>query len=128
MRLFAAKAFSRFQRRERITDQQLCLAIRDAERGLVDADLGGEIFKLRVARTGQGKRGGFRIIIAYRVCERVFFLFGFAKSDRDNIGNDELVVLKERGGKLLSGSDDDLEALIADDVLREVYCASEDQN
>ena len=41
-----------------MTDRQLCRAEHDAERGLMDADLGGEVFKLRVNREGHGKRGG----------------------------------------------------------------------
>ena len=55
MRIFKAKGFSRFQRRERIVDQTLLTAIRRATDGLVDADLGGGLIKQRVARPGQGK-------------------------------------------------------------------------
>lgn len=61
-----------------------------AERGLVDADLGGGIIKQRVARQGQGRSGGYRTLIAYRCGDFAVFLFGFAKSDRDNIDADEL--------------------------------------
>ena len=41
-------------------------AIETAGRGLIDADLGGGLIKQRVARPGQGKRGGFRMMIAFR--------------------------------------------------------------
>ena len=34
--------------------------------GLIDADLGGGIIKQRVARSGQGRSGGYRMLVAYR--------------------------------------------------------------
>jgi hypothetical protein len=78
MRAFVVKAFARFQRHERITDAMLCTALDDAHRGLVDADLGSEVIKQRVARRGQGKSGGYRVLIAFRRDERAVFLHGFA--------------------------------------------------
>jgi hypothetical protein len=70
-------------------------AIERAERGLIDADLGGGLIKQRVARQGQGRSGGCRTIVAYRAKERAVFLFGFAKSERENISTDELLFLRE---------------------------------
>jgi hypothetical protein len=57
---------------------------------LVDANLGGGLIKQRVARPGQGRRGGFRNLMAYRAGAHTVFLYGFAKNERDNIGPDEL--------------------------------------
>jgi hypothetical protein len=85
----------RFARRERITDLRLREAIEQAERGLVDADLGGGVIKLRVARAGQGKRGGYRMLIAFLSSLRAVFLFGFAKNELDNIEDDQLATLRE---------------------------------
>ncbi len=70
-------------------------AIARAEQGLVDADLGGGLIKQRVARQGQGRSGGYRVIVGYRAKGRGIFPFGFAKSERENIGSDELVLLRE---------------------------------
>jgi hypothetical protein len=70
------------QRRERIADTALLEAMRMAERGLVDADLGGGLIKQRIARPGQGKSGGFRTLIAYRRGERAVFQFGFVVPQR----------------------------------------------
>lgn len=58
--------FERFARKQRIMDVALIEAVRRAERGQIDADLGGGVIKQRVARAGQGKSGGFRTIIPYR--------------------------------------------------------------
>jgi hypothetical protein len=90
LRIFKVKTFARFARKESLTDISLLKAIDDAERGLVDADLGGGLIKQRVARPGKGKSGGFRTVIAFRSKERAIFLFGFAKSDLDNIEDDVL--------------------------------------
>ena len=95
MRVFKTKTFARFARRERISDGSLCEAIRRAERGLIDADLGGGVIKQRVARAGQGRSGGYRVLAAYRAKARSVFLFGFAKSERENVDDDELETLRD---------------------------------
>jgi hypothetical protein len=57
---------ARYARRERIADHSLNEAIGRAGRGMIDADLGGGIIKQRVARSGQGRSGGYRMLAAYR--------------------------------------------------------------
>lgn len=84
-RIFTTVEFDRFARKARIADAMLVAAIARAERGLVDADLGGNVVKLRIARPGEGRSGGFRTIVALLVEARAFYLFGFAKNDADNI-------------------------------------------
>ena len=79
------KSFRRFQRKERNADAALSDAIARAERGLIDADLGSRFIKQRIGRPGQGRSGGYRTVVAFVVGNRAFFLYGFAKSDRDNI-------------------------------------------
>ena len=95
MRIFITKWAVRFARRERITNTSLKEAIGRAERAIIDADLGGGLIKQRVARSGQGRSGGFRMIVVYRTKERAFFVFGFAKNARDNIEDDELQTLRD---------------------------------
>jgi hypothetical protein len=85
VRIFKTKHFARYARRDRISDVQLCEAVGRAERGLIDADLGGGVIKQRIARTGQGRSGGFRVLLAYQAKIRSVFLFGFAKSGRGNV-------------------------------------------
>ncbi len=88
--VFKTKWFARFARRERITDERLREAIDRAERGLVEADLGGGLIKQRVARERQGRSGGYRMLVAYRARGRAVFLYGFAKNEQENVGSDEL--------------------------------------
>lgn len=102
MRVFKTKVFSRWARREGLADQALCEAVSEMLQGLVDARLGGGVVKKRVARAGQGKRGSYRTILATNLRERWFFMFGFAKTERDNIGDDELKMLKQLAAALLN--------------------------
>jgi len=94
MRAFKTKWFARFAKREAIADEALREAIERAERGLIDADLGGGLIKQRVARPGSGRSGGYRTIIAYRSGNRAVFLDGFAKNEQDNIPAEELAELR----------------------------------
>jgi hypothetical protein len=114
VRVFAVKLFAKFQKQERISDPALCDAVARAERGLIDADLGQGLIKQRVARTGQGRSGGYRTLVAYRIADRAVFLYGFAKSDRGNISQDELHALAVRGAVWLSASEDVIETAIAE--------------
>ena len=111
----------RFADKASVSDTALCRAVRDAERGLVAADLGGGIIKQRIARAGQGKSGGFRTIV-FRASTRAIFVHGFAKNERDNIEKDELVVLKKLAAELLAYDDKALARVLASGVLLEVKC------
>ena len=122
MRIFQNKAFLRFAKKAGIGDAVLCEAIRDAERGLIAADLGGGVIKQRIARPGQGKSGGFRTLIVFRAAARAFFVHGFAKNEKDNIGQDELVALKKLAAALLAYDDRAIARVIASGTLTEVIC------
>jgi len=90
LKIFKTKEFARFARREDIDDEQLCEAVARASRGLIDAELGGGLIKQRVSRRGQGRRGGYRTLMAFAAKKLSVFIYGFAKVERDNIGPDEL--------------------------------------
>ena len=120
MKVYKNAWFERFARKQGITDRALLDAINRAERGLVDADLGGGVIKQRVARHGQGKSGGFRTIVLYRTLERAVFVYGFAKSDRANIDNDEEVMFKKAATRVLALSDAQLADLVAKGQFSEV--------
>ncbi|EIZ79377.1 hypothetical protein WSK_2036 [Novosphingobium sp. Rr 2-17] len=120
MRIFKTKWVARFVRRERINDASLKEAIERAERGIIDADLGGGLLKQRVARPGRGRSGGFRMIVAYRTDERAFFLYGFAKNERDNIDDNELQTLRDIAAELLAQDDAALNAGVGTGRLQEI--------
>jgi hypothetical protein len=77
-------------------------AVARAERGLIDAELGGEVIKQRIARPSQGKSKGYRTIIFFRRGDKAFFVYGFAKSQRANIDNDEKEKYKEAAKHVLA--------------------------
>jgi len=120
MRIFKTKGLAKFARRERIADASMREAIERAERGIIDADLGGGLIKQRVARPGQGRSGGYRMMVAYRTKDRAIFLLGFAKNERENISPKELAALRELVKVWLRASDDQIATAMDDDILQEV--------
>ncbi len=102
MPIYQLKPFARFARSEAISDESLSEAVERAGRGLVDADLGGGLIKQRVARKGQGRSGGYRVMIAFRAGDFAVFLFGFAKSAQDNLDDRQVSVLRGFAASWLS--------------------------
>jgi hypothetical protein len=122
VRIFKNKSFSRFARKSGIADASLCKAVADAEKGLIDADLGGGVIKKRVARDGAGKSGGFRTLVLFRLGSRAFFVHGFAKKDKANISDDDLVALRELAAIMQAYNDAELDRAIKNKLLVEVSC------
>jgi hypothetical protein len=127
VRIFKTKALARFTKREAIGDNSLVAAIEAAKRGLVDADLGGGLIKQRVARPGQGKRGGFRMLIGFRT-DRAIFLFGFAKNERDNVDDKQLTTLREIVASWFAADDKKIARALKDGLLIEVKHGEEDKS
>ncbi len=122
MRVFKNKPFARFSSHEGIDDSALCEAIRRADSGLIDADLGGGVIKQRLAREGQGKSGGFCSIVLFRRGDKAFFAYGFAKNDRDNLRRDELKAFRELADAMLAYDDKTLAAAIRNGTITEIRC------
>lgn len=101
MRAFKTKTFDRWAGKAGVSDGALLNAVKEMERGLIDADLGGNLFKQRVALPGRGKSGSTRTIVATRFAGALFFLYGFEKSERDNISHRELDVFRRVASVLL---------------------------
>ena len=119
-RSFKVKTFERWMRKAGLTDAMLRVAVEEMSRGLIDASLGGHLVKKRVARTGFGKRGGYRTIVAKKVDQHWFFLFGFEKSERSNIDQLELRVLQEIGETFLAFTDAELKHALQRGELLEI--------
>ena len=73
LRVFKNAWFGRFARKEKISAEALWEAVDRAEKGLVDADLGGGVIKQRIARPGESKSKGYRSIVLYRRGDKAFF-------------------------------------------------------
>jgi hypothetical protein len=122
VRVFKTREFTRFARKERMADESLCDAAKRAEDGLIDADLGGGLIKQRIARPGQGRSGGYRTLMAFRSKQRTVFVYGFAKSERDNIELDELDFWRKVATSFLKMDEAALVAMIEHHELTEVNC------
>jgi hypothetical protein len=112
VRIFKSRWFQRFARRERIADAILREAVKRADKGQIDADLGGEVIKQRIARPGQGKSQGYPVIILFRRGAAAFFVYGFPKSQRANIDDDEEEQFKEAAKHVLALTEKQLTELL----------------
>jgi hypothetical protein len=119
-RAFKTKIFNKWMRKVGLKDQDLLLAILEMETGLIDADLGGDVYKKRIGLPGVGKRSGARTVVASKLYRKWFFLFGFVKNERDNISDNELVHLQGAASRLLCLSDQELEESMLAGELKEL--------
>ena len=101
MRIFKGRDFAKFAAKNGLEDDQLCATVAAMERGLVDADLGGQVYKQRIARRGSGKSGGFRTILLLRWRSLAIYIHGYAKSDKANITFAEVAVYRAIAKNLL---------------------------
>ena len=122
MRVLKRKDFARWQMGEKLSDATLCKAVQEMEIGLIDADLGGFLYKKRVARSGAGKSGGYRTLLSARVGSRYVFLHGFSKSDKANITQSEKKALQFAGKVFLELCVESLAKALQSGVLLEVHC------
>ena len=112
--------FGRFARKEKISAKALWEAVDRAEKGLVDADLGGGVIKQRIARSGESKSKGYRSIVLYRKGDKAFFVYGLPKSDLGNIREDEQEQFKKAAKLILALSDEQIRKLIENGQFEEV--------
>lgn len=127
MRIFKYRNFSKWAKEEKITDLALIQAVNEIEAGLIDANLGAGLYKKRVARQGMGKSGGYRVLLALKHGQQVFFLHGFAKNQQNNITEAEQEAYKDLARYLLSVSDSQANRLIEINEIIEVEYAKENK-
>ena len=120
VRVFKYPRFNRFAIKEGITDDELLDIVRQLEAGQADADLGGDVYKQRLARSGEGKSGGYRVIVFFRSKERTIFVYGFPKSDRANISRKELKAFKNIAKDQLALTNDQIKTWIKRGTLIEI--------
>ena len=129
MTVYATKAFSRFASKAGLEEAKLLEAAQAVMEGRFDVDLGGAVFKQRVARDGGGKSGGFRTILMFRAGSHCFFAHGFAKNQKANVSPPELKALKHLAAALLGLSAEEIEAAVkAGEIRKVVNDDGEDQD
>lgn len=120
MRIFKTSQFARFADKQKISDNLLYETILRAEQGLIDANLGGNVIKQRVARQGQGRSSGYRVLIFYKIQDNHFFVAGYAKNEQDNLSHSELSALKQMATIYENYSEEHLDLLCKQRILIEV--------
>ncbi len=118
--VFKTRSFARWSRKAQVSDEALRKAIAEMAAGLIDADLGGAVYKKRVALPGRGKSGGARILVATRKSSRWFLLYGFGKNEQANIDDRELAALQKLAGVLLALTDTQLQHAVTEKELMEI--------
>lgn len=126
MSVYKTKEFGKFARKADLGNAELLEAANAVASGLSDADLGGGVFKQRIAREGGGKSGGFRTIILFKVGGHSFFVHGFAKNEKANITPKELKALKKLATTFLSLDAEALEKASAAGEIAEIGNDGED--
>ncbi|MBJ6802382.1 type II toxin-antitoxin system RelE/ParE family toxin [Geomonas propionica] len=130
LRVFKNKWFSRWARREGIADGVLLDAAKEIASGNVEADLGGYLFKKRIARAGGGKSGGYRTIVGYKSTspspKRIIFLYAFAKNAKTNISVKEEAALSLVAGSFLSAPDSKIDEYLLKGSIVEVKADERD--
>jgi hypothetical protein len=120
LRIFKTKVFSKFAKKEQISDAALLEAVERAEKGLIDADLGGYIIKQRIRREGHGRSSGYQVLIAVRLKKRYVFITGFAKNEKDNLSDDELETAKDIAYGWLNADANQIKFSLIDGELKEI--------
>jgi hypothetical protein len=119
-RVFKTRHFARWLKKSDLTDAALCHAVKEMVAGLIDADLGGDVVKKRVALPGRGKRGGARTLVATRKASRWFFVYGFEKNEKANVSTTELEALQTVASDLLALTNTQLDDAVEDGTLQEI--------
>ena len=122
MRVFKNKWFARWARLEDVPDSALLRAAAEVVAGQVEADLGGGLFKKRLAREGSGKRGGYRVLLGYKKphTARIVFLYAFAKNAKANISDKEKEALSLVAEAFVAATDLQMRLLLKEGSIVEV--------
>lgn len=126
MAIYKTRWFDRWSKKQGLSADALCEAVREMDAGLFEADLGSGLLKKRIARPGEGKRGGFRTLVATNHGDRWIFVFGFPKNERSNIDKDEQEALKKLATHLLFLTSPAIHKAKSDGELMEVNCDAQD--
>lgn len=120
-RIYLTKNFVRWAGSEGLTDDVLKKAVAEMDDGLIDANLGGLIYKKRVGVHGQGKRSGLRTIVGFKSGDTAFFVYGFSKNQQDNISTKEKAAFKEMAKELFKLTDTQLQLATKSRALKQIF-------
>ena len=111
MNNYQTKSFKKWAAKEGIPVEKLLDAIDRISQNLGVVDLGGNIYKVRIAKN-KGKSGGYRTIMIYKEDFRCLFIHGFGKNKKDNITEKELDDAKKYAQDFLNYQEDYIKSLL----------------
>ncbi len=120
MKIYKYRGFEKWAKKQGLSDDDLKKSIIEIENGLIDANLGGNVYKKRIAKLGQGKRGSYRTILLMKLSDKVIFAHGFAKGEKDNVTQNELEGFKIMAEAFLNLSNEQIKTLIDNQKLIEL--------
>jgi len=120
MRVYKIQSFSKWAKKEKIHDQHLLATINEMRAGNFEVNLGGKLYKKRVALGNKGKRAGARTILAFIADDKAFFLYGFRKNQMENIETQQLNALKKLAHELLGYTEEQTKKALTDKFFYEV--------
>lgn len=120
MRILATRYFARWTKHDKVSNKKIQGAIDELQNGLHDGNLGGDIYKKRIAINNRGKRDGGRTIIAFKAGNNIFCLQGYPKSKKENITDEELTSFRKIAKDYFSRDETEIDVLIEIDELIEV--------
>ena len=112
MAIYELKAFSRWRKSEPLTNATLKHLVLELEKGKFETALGAGLYKKRLAKEGAGKRGGYRILLAWKSSKHTIFLIGFAKNEKANITSNHLKQFKSLAKQYFKLSDSAMTNLV----------------
>jgi hypothetical protein len=119
-RLFKSKKFSKWAKAVGCSNQNIIDAVEEMKKGLIDANLGSNLYKKRIGSNGRGKSASWRVLVAMKVHQNWFFLLGFSKNQRDNINETELLALRILSNTYLDMTEEELTMLVKAGRLDEI--------
>ena len=118
--IYKTRHFNRWAGKASLSDDLLRRAVEEMAKGLIDADLGGGVFKKRIALPGRGKSGSARTLLATNRDDRWIFILGYEKNERANISDKERDALRMVAKDLLGLSAGQLQKTVNEGALVEV--------
>lgn len=114
------KWFSKWAKKHDVSNGHLLEVIENMKQNLSSVNLGGGLFKVRVASLDGGKSSGFRTIIVYRENDRSVIVYGFTKKEKDSLDKSELRNFKKMSKDILNLTEEEIKTAIKNEVFIEI--------
>lgn len=95
------KWFNKWAKKNSLSDKILLKTISNITNNLGAVNIGSGLYKVRTPKIGKGKSGGFRTIVVFKKFNLAIFVYGFSKSEKENLDKEELKYFKTFAKDLL---------------------------